>query len=408
MAKIIGDWQWKVNEKKTAILASNRVLQRQYAGEFKDLGCLMGRANYGSQGAYTAAKRKAVRRPVSVYNYASYWHVSQLKPIMVVDEAHNLPEFLCELGGFHIKQSEHPFETTMETVGDIRVWLEQRIRYMKMRQMFKKMDYEDDIFRFSKIAKMLEGIDSLYVEHHGHADPSLFIKPIRVQKCKWWRAEKIILMSATISLQEVERMGLGNHQVLHHRCGTEIPVENRPFIFDPVGSMRWDDQEETLPRIAAKLRELAAKHPKEKGIIHLPYRIKDDLRPLIDDPRFLWYDKTNKSQIYERFRGDGEYPILVAPGMAEGIDLPGDLGRWQVIVKVQYPSLSDHYVRALKRLDPETYSWVTVRTIIQQAGRICRSPTDYGVTYCLDSAFASLYASSKKFWPEWFKSAVKW
>jgi hypothetical protein len=56
----------------------------------------------------------------------------------------------------------------------------------------------------------------------------------------------------------------------------------------------------------------------------------------------------------------------------------------------------------------------TARTTVQQAGRICRTPTDYGITYILDASFASFYrrATDRKpnyeLFPDYFVDAMIW
>ena len=88
--------------------------------------------------------------------------------------------------------------------------------------------------------------------------------------------------------------------------------------------------------------------------------------------------------------------------MYEGVDLPDDLGRWQVITKIPWPSLGDAAIAALAERDPEWYLWETAKTVIQAGGRVSRHENDYGVTYCLDSSFMRLYNEGQHLLPRWF------
>ena len=160
--------------------------------------------------------------------------------------------------------------------------------------------------------------------------------------------------------------------------------------------------------MAAEIERIAASHPDEKGLIHVTYAVAKHLKKHIDNPRFMWHNKRNKTSVYRRFRAATEPVVLVASGMDEGIDLVNDAGRWQIIAKLQYPSLQDGWVKAVRHRNPDDYTWMTVRTLHQQAGRICRTPTDHGVTYILDKAFPTMYYHNKYLFESWFVEALQW
>jgi Rad3-related DNA helicase len=100
---------------------------------------------------------------------------------------------------------------------------------------------------------------------------------------------------------------------------------------------------------------------------------------------------------------------MVASGLYEGVDLAGDLGRWQLLLKVPYPSLGDPAIKHKAETSAEWFCWETLRPTLQSMGRICRGPDDQGTSYVLDAAFERLYSSGLSFGliPSWFKSAVK-
>ncbi len=52
------------------------------------------------------------------------------------------------------------------------------------------------------------------------------------------------------------------------------------------------------------------------------------------------------------------------------------------------------------------YLLETVRNIVQAAGRIVRSPTDYGETIILDARWPRFYEENKQSFPAWFREAV--
>lgn len=57
--------------------------------------------------------------------------------------------------------------------------------------------------------------------------------------------------------------------------------------------------------------------------------------------------------------------------MDEGVDLPGDECRFQIIYKIPYPDLGSKQVRARLSLDSEWYDYKTSLRLVQTHGREC-------------------------------------
>ena len=93
--------------------------------------------------------------------------------------------------------------------------------------------------------------------------------------------------------------------------------------------------------------------------------------------------------------------------MTEGIDLPGDLSRWQVICKLPYPYLGDPQIARRRELDPTWYDWRTCLTVVQAYGRSVRSADDFAVTYVLDADFKAFLKRQRGRLPGWFLEAVQ-
>lgn len=90
----------------------------------------------------------------------------------------------------------------------------------------------------------------------------------------------------------------------------------------------------------------------------------------------------------------------------EGIDLPDEQCRWQVLLKVPYPSMGDSRVSYL--IDEEgDWDWYydnTARSIMQAVGRGVRSEDDYCSFYVLDRSFLDVLKRAT--FPDWFRDAV--
>ena len=89
-----------------------------------------------------------------------------------------------------------------------------------------------------------------------------------------------------------------------------------------------------------------------------------------------------------------------------GVDLKDNLSRFQVIVKVPYPDLTDKKVSVLKQRNPKWYEWNTILRLIQAYGRSVRNADDYANTYILDSSVSFLLKNGKEMIPKWFSEAI--
>jgi Rad3-related DNA helicase len=101
---------------------------------------------------------------------------------------------------------------------------------------------------------------------------------------------------------------------------------------------------------------------------------------------------------------------MLAPSMARGIDLPGDLCRVQVIAKAPFLSLGDAQVARRTHLPGGDvwYAVQAIRDIVQMTGRAVRSKDDHAITYIFDQQFSSnLWRKNKMLFPDWWRESVK-
>ena len=94
--------------------------------------------------------------------------------------------------------------------------------------------------------------------------------------------------------------------------------------------------------------------------------------------------------------------VLLSPSMTEGVDLKGDLSKFQVICKVPYPYLGDPIVKKRMNKNKGWYGLQTAKSIVQSCGRSVRSSKDTAVTYILDSDWDRFYTRNKNIFPEDF------
>ncbi len=223
-----------------------------------------------------------------------------------------------------------------------------------------------------------------------------------------------LLMSATILSKEnlCKAVGLKNDDVKFIRVeNSDFPIKNRPIYLMNVAWLNARTMSESLPNIVKVIDNLLSVHKNDKGIIHTTSYSqvqfiknnlsKENLSRLIEtNPKF------DRNEMILKHTQSVKPTVLISPSMFLGVDLKDDLSRFQIIVKVPYPDLTDKKVSVLKQRNPKWYEWNTILRLIQAYGRSVRNADDYANTYILDSSVSFLLKNGKEMIPKWFSEAI--
>jgi Rad3-related DNA helicase len=363
---------------------------------------------------YVRRVRQASSMPYGVMNYYTYMAHKLFKPVLLMDEAHAVLPMLRDLAAVKLWWHDYHYPSWVETYGGLKKWLEgnpDRDKDKKLKKLWALLG--EGRQRKDCPPFLLEKTTDLY---RGDELPLIKLLPLDVSQEKpvLWpekKVQKIVLLSATISQIDLDTTGLASRRVCYIKTGSAIPIEQRPVVFRPVVDMGRASIEESIPALAKFLREYRATR-KGKGIVHVTYSVSEMLQEHLGgkDSGFLFHDSLDKLSTLASWRGSPTWArqCLIAAGMDEGLDLAGEDYTWQVISKVRYPSLEDVAWRYLAEAHPDRYCWEAFRSMLQASGRICRTPTDYGITLIVDSQFERLYSQAEKFGlvPEWFREAL--
>lgn len=243
-------------------------------------------------------------------------------------------------------------------------------------------------------------------------------KPVTVasfaERYLFGHARRVLMMSATIldPATYLRSLGIPEGEAEVIRMPSTFPPRNRPIHLRPVARLTRHWLERDLPRLVAELDQILDAHPDDKGVIHAhSYRITAHIARHVADrhrERLVTHRSSEGRDDALRRHVDSDRPtVLLTPSMTEGIDLAGDLSRWQVICKIPYPYLGDAQIAARAERDSDWYDWRTCLTIVQGYGRSVRSDDDWAVTYILDADFPKFYARQRARFPEWFREAVQ-
>ena len=149
-------------------------------------------------------------------------------------------------------------------------------------------------------------------------------------------------------------------------------------------------------------------HKNEKGIIHChSYKVASYIKNNIRSSRILIHGSDNRDTILEKHKKSRKPTVLISPSMTEGVDLKGELSRFQIICKVPYPYLGDKLIKKKMNKWKWWYPLQTAKTIVQAVGRSVRSNDDSAVTYILDSDFERFYRMNSSLFPAKFRECLK-
>jgi Rad3-related DNA helicase len=229
-----------------------------------------------------------------------------------------------------------------------------------------------------------------------------------------------MFMSATILNKRTfcKWHGIDAKDTCYIQQKSPFDIDRRPIFVKPVGSMAYKSIQNTKPRTIPEIKKIMAKHGNQKGLIHTnSHHLTKYLYEELNDPRVITYtkmskyDRPNREEVINDFIASDEPLVLVAPSVDEGVDLPGDLCRFQVIYKIPFPDLSDKQIKARMKKDKKWYAYKTVTSLVQSYGRGMRKEDDYCDTYITDKDILSVMNDKWRkcvyFMPEYFTEAVQ-
>jgi Rad3-related DNA helicase len=231
-----------------------------------------------------------------------------------------------------------------------------------------------------------------------------------LQEHLWSKYTNIVFMSGTLLDQNLFSYIAGIESVSSNYIDIPSPfkTESRPIYYMPVGKMTWTEKADTWKRMRPWIMKILKRNAGKKGIIHTnSYEFSKWIAESFkDEKRLLYPESKNRDEILEKHYNSIDDTVLVSPSMHTGVDLKDDSSRFQIIIKVPYPSLGSEKIKRRKDLKPDWYGFKSCADIIQAYGRSTRSQDDWSETWILDASFSDLLKYNSKFIPRWVSDAI--
>lgn len=230
--------------------------------------------------------------------------------------------------------------------------------------------------------------------------------------------EKVIIMSATLGDPDAmcEELGIDPSEAMAVRVDSPFDPSKSPVVMAASLDLSYKSFNANEKKLIETVDELLAAHPTEKGIIHAGnYAVtkailaKSKFKSRLigkgsNDGKFV----LSNEELIRQHTEDPDPTVLISPSMHTGVDLRGDLSKFQIIVKLPFMSLGDKRVKKKSEISQLWYVNDVWKKIIQACGRSTRVETDEAITYILDKAVTYQYNKFKDRLPRWFKKRVVW
>lgn len=391
---------------------------------------------------------KAINSNKVVMNFNSFIYQTSLtnrfnlpRDILIIDEAHNIEQQVLDFVSITINDDmlkEHGYYIPhFKSAAEYLRWFSEinidsilsNIR--RLAELADDQDQADDIDKLvlklevfrkhiqSEGAEWIVDYKEDVVGKDNRSVRSVSLKPVYaagfVDEIIFKYAKRVILLSATILDVDVlcKSLGMDRQEVAAYRMKNRFPKANRPIYIKPAAKMVGgkDKMKEWLPKLVKAVEDIILKYPGKRGIIHthnfaIMEAVSSSTNRAVAKRIITQREFPNKSDLLEYHSRQAD-SVIVAPAMHEGVDLNGDLSRFQVICKVPYANFYENPQLARRvELDPKYYDWMTALKLIQSYGRSIRSPEDYADTYIIDEAIIGFLNKAKTMIPQWFTEAI--
>jgi Rad3-related DNA helicase len=409
------------------------------------------RTEYMKNCVYFLARKNFIDSDISLTNVpyllnsVEYTPDISMRKLLVVDECHNLEQAIVDYVSMDFSKylcEEHmsikwPINIQKMTITQFTHWISS-VYLPKMETELKKAESTiksnpNEEFLASKagmsimrkynlLEKQVNGIKAMlerfsvneWVFTVSPTGDTANLKPIYASKyvhnCLFKIGEKVLLMSGTIGEKNFfcKNLGIDPKNATFMSIDSTFPVDNRPIYKMFAGSMSKKNIQDTLPILVEYIKGILEQHQNEKGIIHtVSYSTAQYIIDNIKSNRLLLHDSRDRMDVLNFHKQTSDPTVLISPSFTEGVDLVGDLSRFQVLCKIPFPYLADNYIKIKMDKVPDWYNYQTAKTIIQALGRSVRSETDHAISYILDSDWNFFFARNSKMFPKWFKDAIQ-
>jgi Rad3-related DNA helicase len=442
-------------------LTITKALQDQYKAQFDDTQLLKGKSNYTcavddsynvevapcllskslknmcwkeDTCPYYKARNQAITAKFSSLNYNMFFslpsHVKH-REYMVCDEASELEdqlvkEFTCVipldgLKRYKFKLTAFPSTSDRDKVyrwiSGLNMSIRDRIadltlslNEIKNKKSADAIAQRGELLFLQRLNSKLKTLIDTWLQSEyiiEREDKAISFTPLKVSKLSsrlFDYADKVLLMSATIIDPNNFCKQLGIEKFKYIEAPSAFDPKNAPIVVASKIKLNYNNLQANLPTIAKTIKTICDYHSNDKGIIHTQTNlITSYLKNNLKLDRVLYRETGVKNEdILEMHANSPEPTVLASPSMGYGVDLKGDLAKFQIIIKAPYLPMGDKRIEMIMKQDSSWYLNAMLSSLIQSCGRGVRSKDDKCITYILDLGIVEAVIKNKHKIPKYF------
>jgi hypothetical protein len=229
--------------------------------------------------------------------------------------------------------------------------------------------------------------------------------------------DKFAFMSATFPEEHVlaELLGLEPGDFDIFEVPSLFPVENRKIYLRPVANLNSGGEGisyNAVFNIQKEISSLLERYRNVKGVVHtVSWWLNNKIMEL-GNSRLITHDQYNKTEMLKLHYDSPEPTVFVSPSSMRGVDMKGDRGRFNIIVKCPWPNLGDKLVSTRvygnKRIGRLWFANQAAMSITQAIGRVVRDIDDWGDTWIIDESAVNLMLNQSRLFPNYILEARTW
>lgn len=396
---------------------------------------------------YYNARNETLINKMGVYSYSSYINLVEhvkYRQFVVCDEASELEDELVsqytvqiifkELEALNIKieklKTEDPFASYKWLIS-LKNILEDLIKEYVEKIKNKDKAHKKNVHLLSSYVRIYKNIEKVtdnwiikgdeknsteYIVELSDKDnkDKVVFTPLKANKISrnlFAFGDIFVFLSATIIDPDkyMEDLGIPKDKAEYIEVSNAFDAKKSPIYVSDEYKLTYKTIEKNLPKVIKKAKTICDHHKDEKGLIHtVNFKITNKLKETLKEDRYLYRDiLSNNEKLIKDHTLSTEPTVIISPSMSHGVDLKGDLGRFQIIMKVPFLPLYDKRIKRLCNEDKQWYINKTLNTIVQMCGRCTRTDTDEAVTYIIDGSIKQLLIDNWTKLPKHFRDRIK-
>lgn len=360
---------------------------------------------------YSKALQTAKNEKIVILNNHALLHNHHLFDeidLFIIDEFQQFPKAVASHMSTKILYSDVVYPDNLvrdipkftEFMGKFCTKMERMANLLGKKDQKKSLEYFDKAEEARRVAGYLATPRDFHIQEEVDAELGRYIdiRPFKVPEKAlekiFKKTKRTLVFSATIFDSDLAEVGFNLNKVVRHTVKSPIDVNRRRIYATSTYNNVYNNRQRPLffEKMANTIKRIAKHHKGQKGVVLCTYGEAEKLRGFFkNDGRFLFHTKETKEATFNSFIVDKiSDKVLFLSGSWEGIDLKGNIARFNIITIVPYPFLGDPVVKKRKRVDAEWFVNEPLKQVVQGAGRTTRNEKDYSATYILDAKFQKL------------------